>query len=106
MLKPNHHKGLTSIDSLGGPRFTENRITSMLWLNEHHDALLMLGNDNGTVSIWRDTSVTNFANTELQDNDIASATRTDTSTKSDNSATLVSAFFALPDIALTSRGSG
>ena len=75
------------------------RITAMQWVNESHDALLMLGADNGTVTLWRDSSTADYGITDARE-----------SRKSDSnvqeSSSIASCFFALPDVADTSRGSG
>lgn len=80
-------RGSTQSGVLGG------RITAMTWINESYDALLMLGSDNGTVTVWRDTAVS-----EAQQSGQPSVLDPDIS--------LASSFLALPDVADTSRGSG
>lgn len=75
------------------------RITAMQWVNESHDALLMLGADNGTVTLWRDSSVVEYGANGAGQVDTAS-------TKVQESTSIASCFFALPDVADTTRGSG
>lgn len=68
------------------------RVTAMTWINESYDALLMLGSDNGTISVWRDTAIS-----DSQPNPLSVL---------DPDISLASSFLALPDVADTSRGSG
>ena len=94
---------------------TNTRITSMTWINESYDALLALGADNGTISIWRDTSTShvslgsNSQYTHNKGSGSGNSARGDHSilNASDNiNSSLASSFFALPDVAETTRGSG
>jgi WD40 repeat protein len=71
------------------------RITSMSWINESYDSLLMVGSDDGTIKIWKDTADPEY---------IAEANSSGVSSKV--TPTLASAFMALPDVADTSVGSG
>ena len=80
------------------------RITAMNWINESHDALMMLGADNGTVTLWRDTSVVVPPAYE-EFNPAVNRGYRDGDTVQEGTS-LASAFFALPDVAETSRGSG
>lgn len=72
------------------------RITSMSWINESYDSLLMVGSDDGTIKIWKDTADPEYI-MESNSNSISSNKIT---------PTLASAFMALPDVADTSVGSG
>jgi regulator-associated protein of mTOR len=91
---------------------SDPRVTAMQWVNESHDALLMLGADNGTVTLWRDTSVSDTGS-------IDGTSRSDSSSSGSisrggggsggdahESTSIASGFFALPDVADTTRGSG
>lgn len=66
-----------------------SRITSMQWMNESTDALLMIASDDGAVKVWRDSGSDN--------------TMTVTSS---GGATLATAFIGLPDVIQLQRGSG
>ena len=86
---------------------TDTRITSMTWINESFDALLALGADNGTVSIWRDTSTSKYSAGAGERNNSVKAGSAESKWNTCNESTsLASAFVALPDVAETSRGSG
>lgn len=76
------------------------RITAMQWVNESRDALLMLGADNGTVTLWRDSSVIDPGAAVAGHESIRS------SDKVQETSSIASCFFALPDVADTTRGSG
>ena len=65
------------------------RITSMQWLNEATDALLLIGSDDGTVKVWHD-----------------SGSEETTTITSSGGATLAAAFVALPDVIEIQKGSG
>jgi regulator-associated protein of mTOR len=66
----------------------------MEWINESYDGLLMLGSDDGTVKIWRDSADSNTVEAANQ------------SGETYGEATLASSFMALPDVAKTKGGSG
>jgi WD40 repeat protein len=78
-------------------------ITSMTWLNESLDSLLLVGCDDGTVKIWRDLgdsieeSVKTLAEGHASPDVLRGAT---------SGVALASAFKALPDIAGGSAASG
>jgi len=82
------------------PATPPTRITAMTWINESFDALLMLGADNGTVSIWRDSATTPVASSS------STSRHPPPLSPPQDGATLASAFLALPDVAETTRGSG
>jgi WD40 repeat protein len=84
---------------------SDTRITAMTWINESFDALLALGADNGTVSIWRDTSTSKTA-PQSGASSIRVGEKEAKAMASNESTSLASAFVALPDIAETTRGSG
>ena len=69
-------------------------------VNESRDALVMLGADNGTVTLWRDSSVIDPGAA------VPGHEGTRSSDKVQESASIASCFFALPDVADTNRGSG
>jgi len=71
------------------------RITSMSWINESYDSLLMVGSDDGTIKIWKDTADPEYIVESNSNGTISKVT-----------PTLASAFVALPDVADTSVGSG
>lgn len=90
-----------------------SRITSLQWINQATDSLLLTGGDDGTVHIWRD---------DLGNSSVYSSSEAD-STSADPSASLLQAsdtnkggnqinpslaacFTAMPDTAASSRGSG
>lgn len=77
------------------------RITTMSWINETYDALLMLGSDNGTVSVWRDTAVSEQISMRSSRSPVPTPTPT-----LESGISLATSFLALPDVADTSRGSG
>ena len=65
----------------------------MQWVNESHDALLMLGADNGTVTLWRDSSTADYGITDARESRSSSNVQ--------ESSSIASCFFALPDVADT-----
>lgn len=104
-------------------------ITSMTWINESYDALLLVGSDDGTVKIWRDTAdsdvhasyvtaASGHVNYVAPSREFGAAGRTYSSSHLPSTAqhsngaadsfgiSLASSFTALPDIAETSSGSG
>jgi WD40 repeat protein len=82
------------------------RITSMTWINESYDALLCLGADNGSVTVWRDNSVSDrISESTSRPSSIRGSNFNSTDTTSETS-TKAASFFALPDVAETTRGSG
>lgn len=99
-------------------------ITTMSWINESYDALLLVGSDDGNVKIWRDTADSDVhasytANVTGQGNFVSASRDTGAMGRSTggNSGpsngssdaigiSLASSFTALPDIADTSSGSG
>lgn len=86
-----------STDRLSSTSSSSNpRITSMSWINESYDSLLMVGSDDGTIKIWKDTADPEYIS-DVNTNGIHSSKVT---------PTLASAFMALPDVADTSVGSG
>eukprot|EP01039_Chlorochromonas_danica_P010249 gene10249-11344_t len=92
------------------------RITAMTWINESYDALLLLGSDDGVVRVWRDTSHSDFTQSNaytVSNNNVsgtAGANNPGTppapAVGNASSVELATAFCALPDIDLASRGSG
>lgn len=122
----------------GGTNFTyatqygnaaSSRITSMTWINESYDSLLVLGSDDGVVRIWRDVANSDAiaAATTAKDGAIGpnggapgttggiatggiggNAVGSGSPGLNNGMANveLATAFAALPDIAETSRGSG
>eukprot|EP01038_Epipyxis_sp_PR26KG_P006077 gene6077-8370_t len=107
------------------------QITSMQWINESYDSLLMLGSDDGVVKIWRDSafsdvhptsssnSNTNHGNQTATGNTTPHIINHSSSSYGHNhnisnsiyanylpGIELATAFSALPDVAETSRGSG
>jgi hypothetical protein len=108
------------------------RITSMVWINESYDSLLLLGSDDGVIKVWKDNSNSDvnggaFTGPGTGGNpSTSSAVNTSDSISSNirpsshspslggvnsnnnnsNGIELATAFSALPDIAETSRGSG
>lgn len=116
----------TSSNSTGGA----GRITSMTWINESYDALLLLGSDDGIVRIWRDVASSDSIQQGIAHAQSQSYHEPNSSGGGNNNTTtgpsphhsspvhhqqsslnppnieLVAAFAALPDIAETSRGSG
>lgn len=106
------------------------RITSMTWINESYDAMLLLGSDDGVVRIWRDVSNSDtisahnqqYFNQQMQasgqmqtggpggvtngsGHNIAPSASPNLQNPNGN-IELVTSFAAMPDIAETSRGSG
>lgn len=77
------------------------RVTSMGWINETVNSLLMMGCEDGTVRIWRDVGDALEDRTRYSGDYMAAA-----DSSCSPSVTMVSAFTALPDIHKTSRGSG
>mmetsp|Transcript_3259 Transcript_3259/g.5075 ORF Transcript_3259/g.5075 Transcript_3259/m.5075 type:complete len:1600 (-) Transcript_3259:102-4901(-) len=77
-------------------------ITSMSWVNESLDSLLMVGSEDGAVKIWRDVG-------DSIDDTLRASLEGSASSSEHNAASgvvLASAFKALPDIAGSSVGSG
>ena len=70
-----------------------SRITSLSWVNQSSDSLLMAGSDDGALRVWRDGG------------DVAPVSSRENGAEPSNPS-LVAAFHALPDIADTSSGSG
>jgi WD40 repeat protein len=108
-----------------------SRITSMTWINESYDSLLVLGSDDGVVRVWRDVAnsdsiaALNAANANANNgignpvagnagNNITTGGVGGTAVGAGSPGLLggmanveqATAFSALPDIAETSRGSG
>jgi hypothetical protein len=88
------------------------RITSMVWINESYDPLLLLGSDDGVVKVWKDVASSDHAHNSNEFSANANITSggnmatTASPAPQNNSVELATAFAALPDIAETSRGSG
>lgn len=93
----------TSTKLKNGSNFTGSRsnslITSMTWINESLDTLLMAGCEDGTVKIWRDVG-------DSIEDGLLRSTEGDILTTESSGVVLASAFNALPDIAGGSVGSG
>lgn len=87
---------------------TSPRISSMCWINESYDALLLLGSDDGVVKVWRDVSTSYETGGKCDSDDAAAGNSHGGSHKRSHysAVELASAFSALPDVAETSRGSG
>ena len=93
-----------------------SRITSLNWINQSNDSLMLTGADDGTVHIWRDnlgedlTDVNGGARENSGDiSPTAGGTKAVPPSGSGvNRVTpsLAAAFTALPDIAASNRGSG
>lgn len=107
-----------------------SRITSMIWINESYDPLLLLGSDDGVIKIWRDVASTDtiqhhhqtYSSSNINNNNSnhgsninnessgggspALGGNSNSHSNAANSIELATAFSALPDIAETSRGSG
>jgi WD40 repeat protein len=95
-----------------------SRITSIAWVNESLDSLMLVGSDDGAVRVWKDISDTDTApmpptssiiNGSYESSSGASAGPAATSNSSLQTSpgiSLATAFIALPDMPDTSRGSG
>eukprot|EP01034_Spumella_vulgaris_P024559 gene24559-30919_t len=91
-----------------------SHVTSMTWINESYDALLLTGSDDGVVKVWRDTSSSDVLATHVNGGGRDSSANiregingfTLNSSQGVSSAEMVSTFCGLPDVAETSRGSG
>jgi regulatory associated protein of mTOR len=93
----------------------EARITSMSWINESYDSLMLLGSDDGVVKVWRDTSSSDVIADQLAAlsvgnrhsiNGSMNVGRHNSMSMGPSTVELATCFSALPDIAETSRGSG
>lgn len=78
-------------------------ITSMTWVNESLDSLLLVGCDDGTVKIWRDVGDSIEESSKSYSEGYVSS---DSISRAGSGVVLSSAFKALPDITGGSVGSG
>ena len=82
------------------------RITSMVWINESYDPLLVLGSDDGVVKIWKDVASSDHPHTSGEGSTLHNNNNNNSPAIHSSSVEMATAFSALPDIAETSRGSG
>ena len=109
-VKANPYRAVIPFTSAAGAAQSHSarsaRITTMNWVNESVESLLMLGSDDGVITVWKD-------NSDMMDDAVRMVSpETDNSSSSSGSsntnsagATMTSSFCAL-DVYKTSRGSG
>ena len=88
-------QSMPALPSLKASSSRSSRITSLNWVNQSSDSLLMAGSDDGALRIWRDSGDVTPTFSGTWENSVDHL-----------SPTLAATFHALPDIADTSSGSG
>jgi WD40 repeat protein len=89
----------TAFSSLLNPR-----ITSIKWINESYDSLLMVGSEDGMIRIWRDAACSDTSKPPANNGRTRQNESSQAPTNFD--VELATAFSALPDVSQISKGSG